>query len=269
MNKRTMKKGLAIVLALVMVFAMTATAFAETTDGNITVYVTVERTLVGNQMPILQPTAVTVPVGTSVLGVLSALKSSVNGFDYTYSGNVSDKTAYVKGFKVSSHGAFNYLTDYEFWTQYNAAAGGMGNVYFEYGNTPTSGDLFLEAEDYNMLGGWIVSANNNIVWDNTATEENEAYPTASTILTANDDGLVLRFEYSFALARDAGYQGFSLLDLTTLESAFYTAADKTTLVRNMANCTNKTSATYTNGLNVLMDMDATQSAVNAAAQQFN
>ena len=31
MNKRTMKKGLAIVLALVMVFAMTATAFANTT----------------------------------------------------------------------------------------------------------------------------------------------------------------------------------------------------------------------------------------------
>ena len=31
MNKRTMKKGLAIVLALVMVFAMTATAFASDT----------------------------------------------------------------------------------------------------------------------------------------------------------------------------------------------------------------------------------------------
>ena len=38
MNKRTLKKGLAIVLALVMVFAMTATAFAETTpSGNVTV----------------------------------------------------------------------------------------------------------------------------------------------------------------------------------------------------------------------------------------
>ncbi len=35
--KRQMKKGLAIVLALVMVFAMTATAFAETNTGNITV----------------------------------------------------------------------------------------------------------------------------------------------------------------------------------------------------------------------------------------
>ncbi len=33
MNKRTMKKGLAIVLALVMVFAMTATAFAVTGNG--------------------------------------------------------------------------------------------------------------------------------------------------------------------------------------------------------------------------------------------
>ncbi len=40
MIKRTMKKGLAIVLALVMVFAMTATAFADTdTAGNVTISV--------------------------------------------------------------------------------------------------------------------------------------------------------------------------------------------------------------------------------------
>ena len=36
MNKRTMEKGLAIVLALVMVFAMTATAFATDLDPNLT-----------------------------------------------------------------------------------------------------------------------------------------------------------------------------------------------------------------------------------------
>ena len=265
---RNFKKGLAIVLALVMVFAMTATAFAETTDGNITVYVTVERTLIGNQTPILQPMAVTVPIGTSVLGVLDAVKSEVSGFDYTYSGTVADKTAYVKGFKVPSHTSFNYLTDYEFWNAYNEAAGGMGDVYFEYGTIPSSSDSFLEAGDYNMLGGWIVSANNNITWDDTATEENEAYPTASTILTADDNGLVLRFEYSFALARDAGYRGFSLLDMETSEPAFYAAANKTTLVRNMANCADKTSAAYVNGLGVLMDMDAAQSTVDEAAQRF-
>lgn len=40
MNKRTMKKGLAIVLALVMVFAMTATAFASTSGTvNVKFYV--------------------------------------------------------------------------------------------------------------------------------------------------------------------------------------------------------------------------------------
>ena len=37
MNKRIMKKGLAIVLALVMVFAMTATAFAADSGVNVTV----------------------------------------------------------------------------------------------------------------------------------------------------------------------------------------------------------------------------------------
>ena len=40
MNKRTMKKGLAIVLALVMVFAMTATAFASTDNPSVKVSVT-------------------------------------------------------------------------------------------------------------------------------------------------------------------------------------------------------------------------------------
>lgn len=45
MNKRTMKKGLAIVLALIMVFAMTATAFAST-NGTATVNVTVNGTSV-------------------------------------------------------------------------------------------------------------------------------------------------------------------------------------------------------------------------------
>ena len=37
MNKRTMKKGLAIVLALVMVFAMTATAFASSSGVTVNV----------------------------------------------------------------------------------------------------------------------------------------------------------------------------------------------------------------------------------------
>ena len=37
MNKRTMKKGLAIVLALVMVFAMTATAFAANSGIDVTI----------------------------------------------------------------------------------------------------------------------------------------------------------------------------------------------------------------------------------------
>ena len=42
MNKRTMKKGLAIVLALVMVFAMTATAFADTNETPIVNFYIVE-----------------------------------------------------------------------------------------------------------------------------------------------------------------------------------------------------------------------------------
>mgnify|MGYP005974150357 CR=1 FL=1 len=190
MNKRTMKKGLAIVLALVMVFAMTATAFAET-NSNITVYVTVERTLLSNQDPVLAPTKVVVPTGSTVMDVLNKLKTQVEGFDFTSSGSVAEDTAYIKGFKVPSHAAFNYHS-YIFYDEYYEELEEDDDymaMYFEdYAQFPAATDLFLEAGDYCMLGGWIVSANNQIIWDDTTTTAvNEAYPTASSVIREDFD----------------------------------------------------------------------------------
>ena len=89
MNKRTMKKGLAIVLALVMVFAMTATAFAST-NTDILVNVTIDtRTLSRSAVfmsktdgtalgttPVVT-TTVSVPSGSNVLTVLNAAKTAL------------------------------------------------------------------------------------------------------------------------------------------------------------------------------------------------
>ena len=93
MNKRTMKKGLAIVLALVMVFAMTATAFAETTpSGNVTVSVMQNNfDLSGNYVG----NGSNVPIGTDEEGnsryianfivPISTVESNIaNGYKYLY-----------------------------------------------------------------------------------------------------------------------------------------------------------------------------------------
>lgn len=266
-KRRILSVIMAVALVASMMFAMTANTYATTDEGTINVYVTVERTLLGNQDPILAPTKVTVPEGSTVMDVLNKLKTDISGFDFTSTGSVEEDTAYVKGFKVASHGSFDYTTDYEFLADYIAEIGeDATDMYFEYGTIPSASDLYLEAGDYNMLGGWIVTANDKIVWDDETTKENEAYPTASAVIRA--DNTVLRFEYSMALTKDCGYKGWSLLTMSDLEPGFYAAADKSALVRKMADCTNKTSAAYVNGMSVLKKMKATNAEVSSAVNMF-
>ena len=68
MNKRTMKKGLAIVLALVMVFAMTATAFADTNDAATVNFYIVEESGEATLVDTVSATA-----GQSVFDVVDSL----------------------------------------------------------------------------------------------------------------------------------------------------------------------------------------------------
>ena len=65
----------------------------------------------------LAPTKVVVPTGSTVMDVLNKLKTQVEGFDFTSSGSVAEDTAYIKGFKVPSHAAFNYHS-YIFYDEY-------------------------------------------------------------------------------------------------------------------------------------------------------
>ncbi|MEL7565311.1 MAG: hypothetical protein AAGU27_10545 [Dehalobacterium sp.] len=248
-----------LVLALTIVFTIGVVAFAD--EPEVDVYLTVERTLLGGQAPILAPTKVTVPAGSDVLDVLQAAKTQ-NLLDFTY--RVTELGEYVTGFKVTSHGAFDPFTDYAYYDEFDAAAGGMGDIYLEYGTTPQN--LFLTEGNYCMLGGWIVSLNDVIEWDDDSTEDvNEAMPTMATIVEDND---VLQFQYSLALARDAGFEGWSLLTLRDLAFPFYERADKRELVRAMAD-NGVSDPAYAGAMSVLMDMEATPAEVTAAVNAFN
>ena len=79
-NKRTMKKGLAIVLALVMVFAMSASAFADVAN-NISVTVKIDTrsfdtTSKGTLADTVVTKTVTVPSGSTVEDVLEAVENT-------------------------------------------------------------------------------------------------------------------------------------------------------------------------------------------------
>lgn len=79
-NKRTMKKGLAIVLVLVMVFAMSASAFADVAN-NISVTVKIDTrsfdtTSKGTLADTVVTKTVTVPSGSTVEDVLEAVENT-------------------------------------------------------------------------------------------------------------------------------------------------------------------------------------------------
>ena len=64
-KKTKFRRILIVAAAVVMVLGMSSVSFAANDTGTIDVYITVERTLVGNADPILEPTKVTVPAGST------------------------------------------------------------------------------------------------------------------------------------------------------------------------------------------------------------
>ena len=64
-------------------------SFAANDTGTIDVYITVERTLVGNADPILEPTKVTVPAGSTIFDVLEELEAD-GDIDFTSTGSTGN-----------------------------------------------------------------------------------------------------------------------------------------------------------------------------------
>ena len=173
MNKRTMKKGLAIVLALVMVFAMTATAFAST-NTDILVNVTIDtRTLSRSAVfmsktdgtalgttPVVT-TTVTVPSGSNVLTVLNAAKTAL-GFEV-----ISEASSYGGTFvtDIAGVGEKNFVGDkvwntstnkYDYQFTYTDSAGVQKNSLF---SSESSADDYLLFASGALCSGWVYSVN--------------------------------------------------------------------------------------------------------------
>ena len=173
MNKRTMKKGLAIILALVMVFAMTATAFAET-NTDILVNVTIDtRTLSRSAVfmsktdgtalgttPVVT-TTVSVPSGSNVLTVLNAAKTAL-GFEV-----ISEASSYGGTFvtDIAGVGEKNFVGDkvwntstnkYDYQFTYTDRAGVKKDSLF---SSESSADDYLLFASGALCSGWVYSVN--------------------------------------------------------------------------------------------------------------
>ena len=111
MNKRTMKKGLAIVLALVMVFAMSASAFADVAN-NISVTVKIDTrsfdtTSKGTLADTVVTKTVTVPSGSTVEDVLEAVENTY-GINMNIINAVDSATGQTVGRVLTSVGGVSH-----------------------------------------------------------------------------------------------------------------------------------------------------------------
>jgi len=242
------RKFFVTVLALAMVFSMTSMALADTENGTINVYLSVERSLLGGQDPSLAPVKIVVPLDSDgeadVIDLLNAAKTQVSGFNYTGS------ASYITGFTVPSHATIDVTTDYPYYDNVSDAG---GDYIFDFGETPSAGDPYLSERDYSYFGGWMFSLNNTLTWDDMDTQENEAYPMLDTVLEDND---VVRFEYSLALGADIGYEGWDLLTLSDLVDPYFTRYSKSGLIRAMADAGSSHTG-YAAAMSVLKDSEAT------------
>jgi len=217
-----------------------------------TVYIDVEKNITGQNV-ILEPVAVTL---SSTATIYDATKEVVDASNIdAYPGGT-----YVTAFKDST-ASFTY----DFTSQLPAIVFDTVTAY----NQPIIPDsTWLREKEYDGISGWMFTVNN------TDTYGGGTYYTAATTLADVPDGAVIRWEFTMACGCDLGRPGY-LPDGTvtggyynwnsTPSNAFFTGADKTTLISKMADHDDKTDTVYTNALDVLKTLDSTQSAVDTAA----
>lgn len=117
---------------------------------------------------------------------------------------------------------------------------------------------FIGEFDFTTGSGWMYSVNN--VFPNNAMSEYYV-----------QDGDVIRLQFTLALGRDIGGS-----NITNLESPYYTTANKDNLTKlaadiNSRNLKNNTSisALYKDALNVLQEVDASQTDVDNVYNKLN
>lgn len=232
--------------------AVTATStFNSVQAADKTVYVDVEKNVMG-QAPILQPKAVILDDSKTIYDATKNAVSSDN-----IDGNTSG--SYIKAFKDTA--SFNYAK-YKYAKQLPAI---VTDTTTAYNQKIVSDPNWLREKEYNGISGWMFTVNN------TDHDSSYNYYTAATPISSLPNGAVIRWEFSMACGCDLGNAGWmpdgtvtnGYYNWNTSSTApFFTRADKTTLIKAMANHSDKTDSSYTNALNDLKNLTIQQAAVD-------
>jgi hypothetical protein len=271
MTKFIKNKLVALVLGVMVMalgvvapsFTNTAQAAAATTK---TVYVDVERNIIGQAL-LKEPIAVTLDDTNTILdATVQAVDASNIDIENTSLGN------YAAAFKDTSNTQTAFANNYPFYNDVNTATNG---VVFRTNlpNQPIITDAsWLKEKEYDGISGWMFTVDNN-----THNDDYSIYYTGDTKLANIPDNAVIRWEFSAAMGADLGLadsaylptavtsDGYYDWNTAVYTAPFFTRADKSTLISKMANHADKTDTAYTNALNVLQTLEATQTQVNTAA----
>lgn len=242
--KKQMKKGLAIVLALVMVFAMTATAFAEnvpdtnayyhqvdnsseyTHSSSITVYVTIESSKsIGlfTSSKIMErniPVTLTIPTGetTAKFSVTDALVELQNGAAYT---------SYGLKFLDSNSNVLETGDTYFYKVKQNGEEYGPSTLKAFDGWMVRVNDRFVLGDDNDAVGGLCGKTINemylkdgdtvHLYVDNTSSSS-KCVPFTKLVPTYSDGSLQITVQESHNYFGSSSPYPWTITDYTTYSS---------------------------------------------------
>lgn len=252
MGRKVAAAALAVSVMVTGVASVSAASLNKA-DNDITVYVSVEKSVFNSHPELIEtPVKETVPAGSTAL---YALEKAVGA------ANVEVKTTsygnYVTGIADSGNtSATKYITSTTPSLSEYKYAGKVASTDSKLGvsnswNGTVNKDGWLSEKDYNRNTGWMISV------DNT-----EAYNGVDTTLK---DGDVVRMEYTLYGGCDDGWTGYIENSSSNWVSvnAFNTRVDKSALVQAIAETTSSNTG-YTKALAVLENLEASTSDVSNA-----
>lgn len=221
-----------------------------------TVYIDVEKNITGQNV-ILEPVAVTLNTTDTIFDATEQAIGASN-IDANAGGT------YVKAFKDST-ASFTYP-----YTSLLPAI--VFDPVTAYNQPIVSDPTWLREQEYDGISGWMFTVNN------TDTYGGGTYYTAGTTLANVPNDAVIRWEFTMASGCDLGNSGY-LPDgtvsfgyynwNTSPTNPFFTRADKTDLIRAMADYTPKTDPDYADALEILQDLTASQNDVDDAVDALS